>query len=125
MTIISKRAIIPHGVVFLYDPSMIVNVPNDTSEAPILYTDNCVSIWTLQEDDGEVMLTLADELTDVSGSKVFEGILKTDGRQIAFNDSAVDVLLNIIVSGRETTVSLFTNNSRYPDSVTAVVHTDS
>lgn len=122
MTIMTKRTIIPHGVVFLYDPSMIVDVPEDTGAAPILYTDDCVSIWTLQEDDGKVLLTLSDEMENAHGHRVFEGVLKTDGKRLAFNDSGVNPLLELAVSGNWTKVSLFTNDSTQPNSVTCVAH---
>lgn len=125
MTTLTMRSIIPHGVVFLYDPTMIVDVPEDTGSAPILYTNTCVSIWTVQEDDGEVLLTLSDDIADAYRRPVFEGIVETEGRRLAFNESGVNSILEIGVSGTLTKVSLFTNHSFYPDSVTCLIHPDS
>lgn len=122
MAELTTWATIPHGVVFLYDPSMIVNVPDDTSAAPILHTENCVSIWTLPDDDGEVLLTLSDELADVDGTRVFEGVLETNGKRLAFNDSGVNSLLELAVSGALTRILLFTNDGVEPSSVTCVAY---
>ena len=121
MTRITKRTVIPHGVVFLYDPSMIVDVPQDTGAAPILRTGNCISIWTLGEYDGEVLLTLSDEMEDVHGRPAFESLMRTDGGQLAFNDSGVNPLLELEVSGKWTRVAIFTNDELYPDSVMCLV----
>jgi hypothetical protein len=109
-------------VVFLYDPSMIVALPDDTSAAPILHTDSCVSIWTLPDHDGEVLLTLSDELADVDGTRVFEGVLETNGKRLAFNDSGVNSLLELAVSGALTRILLFTNDGVEPSSVTCVAY---
>ena len=125
MTTVTKRSIIPHGVVFLYDPTMIVDVPEDTGSAPILHTDTCVSIWTVQEDEGEVLLTLSDDVPDAHGRLVFEGVMETEGRRLAFNESGVNPILELAVSGTRTKVTLFTNQSFYPDSVTCLIHPDS
>lgn len=122
MTILTKRSIIPHGVVFLYDPTMIVDVPEDTSSAPILHTDNCVSIWTVQEDEGGVLLTLSCEVGDARGNPVFEGVIETEGGRLAFNDSGANSMLELAVSDNRTRVTLFTNDSVYPDAVTCLIH---
>lgn len=122
MTRITKQATIPHGVVFLYDPSMIVDVPDDTSAAPVLYTDNCVSIWTLDEDYGEVLLTISDELADIQGSRVFDGVIETSGKLLAFSDSGANSLLELPVSETLTRISLFTNDGVNPNSVICLAH---
>lgn len=121
MTMMTKQTIIPHGVVFLYDPSMIIDVPEDTGGASILHTDNCLSIWTVQEDDGPVLLTLSDEIENIHGHRAFDGFLRTDGKRLAFNDSGVNVLLELSTPGIRTKISVFTNDVRYPTSVTCLV----
>jgi hypothetical protein len=125
VTTVTKRSIIPHGVVFLYDPTMIVDVPEDTGSAAILYTDTCVSIWTVQEDEGKVLLTLSDDSADAHGDPVFEGVMETEGRRLAFNESGVKPILELAVSGTRTKVTLFTNHGIHPDSVTCLIHADS
>jgi hypothetical protein len=124
VTKLTKKMAVPHGVVFLYDPTMVVDVPEDTGAAPILHTDNCVSIWTLGEYEGAVSLTLSDEAVDACGDAVFEGFVETEGRRLAFNDSGVNPILDLAVPATRTRVTLFTSDPSYPDSVTCLVHAD-
>ena len=43
MVKLTTRAAIPHGVVFIYDPTTCVDALDDTSAWPVLHTSNCVS----------------------------------------------------------------------------------
>jgi hypothetical protein len=91
---------------------MIIDVPDDTGSAPILHTASCISIWTIEEDVGEVCLTLADEKVVHHGQRVFEGMLETNGRRIAFNESGVRRILQLTVANTLTKISLFANHRR-------------
>jgi hypothetical protein len=121
MTTLKKRIMIPHGVVFIYDPTMIIDVPEDTGSGPLLYTENCISVWTAQEEEARTLLTLSDDHTAARGDPVLEVMLNTEGQRLAFNDSSVNPILDIAVSNTITKVALFTNHHLYPDSVTCVV----
>lgn len=122
MTTLKTRCIVPHGVVFLYDPTMIIDVPEDTGSAPILQTKNCISIWTIQDDEGEVFLTLSDDSMAVNESLVLEAILETEGKRLAFNDSGTSKILEIPVFDNNTRVEIFTNHDMYPNAVVCIVH---
>jgi hypothetical protein len=117
----SVTVFIPHGVVLLYDPTMLIDVPSDTGSAPILATRNCVSIWTIGEDEGEVELRLIEIPEPAEGDLVFDGILQTLGRQIAFNDSACNPILLANAPGLATRVRVYTNATRYPTKVSCLV----
>ena len=122
MTKLTKMTPVPHGVIFLYDPTMIIDVPPDTSESAVLYTENCVTVWTIQETDGDVFLLLSDEEIDVSGQLVFDGTLTTDGRRLAFNDSSVNTIMELDVTSSRTRISIFTNDPQNPTAVACRIH---
>lgn len=116
----SLSSTIPHGVVFLYDPTMIVDVPPDTSSAPLLATQNCVSIWTLGEYDGHVTLMLGSEEKAAEGRLIFDGFLDTHGRNLAFNDSGCDSLLSINVLNIKTRIRVYSDHPRFPTVVCCI-----
>lgn len=111
---------IPHGVVFLYDPTMVIDVPPDTGQAPLLATPNCISIWTVGEDDGETTLMLGTERRAFAGSLIFEGELETEGKQLAFNDSGCGTLLCMDVPGSSTWVRVYSNHPQYPTTICCI-----
>jgi hypothetical protein len=112
---------IPHGVVFIYDPKAIIDVPEDTSAGPVLSTKNCVSIWTIGEYEGEVEISFADEIGDATCSLVFRGQLETPNKAIAFNNSSCEPLTEISLETVNTAVSIYTNDPRDPTKVVCVV----
>lgn len=113
----------PHGVLFIYDPTMIVDVPSDTASGPVLATANCVTVWTLGEDDGAVALQLGDESDRPEGTLIFQGMLATEGNKLALNDSGCNVLLSMDVPQSSTPVRVFANHDRYPTKVVCIVTT--
>ena len=76
---------VPHGVVFLYDPTMAIDIPSDTSAAPVSCSSDCLALWTVNEADGLTTLVLADNYDGSDCKLVFEGSLSTKGRTLAFN----------------------------------------
>jgi hypothetical protein len=112
---------IPHGVVFIYDPNAIIDVPEDTSAGPVLATKNCVSVWVVGEYEGDVELSFADKFENTECSLVFYGQLETPGKAIAFNSSGCDTLIKMSVPTIKTAISLYTNDARDPTRVVCVV----
>jgi len=86
---------IPHGVVFLFDPSAIVTVPDDTGAGPVLATEDCVSLWTVHDTEGLTTLTLTDGEEISTGEMVFQGTLNAPGKRLAFNTSGCDAIIEI------------------------------
>ena len=117
----SLKVPIPHGVVFLYDPSMIIDVPENTGTAPILYTSNCISIWTINEDDGMVSLEINGNRVPESLYLVYDGLLDTNGCELAINDSAGNSIISSSTQSNITRVRVFTNHKKYPSEVCVLI----
>src|SRR5689334_5813384 len=112
---------IPHGVVFLYDPTSIVEVPADTAAGPVLSAKGCISIWTLHEVDGVVELSFADQISDAGLRIIFKGLLETPGSTLAFNTSAFEPLIEVPVVTQSTALSIFSHDLRNPSKVVFIV----
>ena len=113
--------VIPNGVVFVYDPTAIIEVPSDTGAGPVLSTKDCVSIWTLHEVDGVVELSFADQISEPGLSLIFEGLLETPGSKLAFNTSACEPIIEVSVAAVHTALSIYANDSRDPSRVVCIV----
>lgn len=111
----------PHGIVFLFDPKMDVDIPPDTGAGPILYTDNCVSLWTIHEDDGKVELTITDEESRHGLTLRFDGRLRTESGRIAWNDSSANEIVTVPSPIGHIRVRIFTNHEIDPDKVLCVI----
>ncbi len=107
----------PHGLVFVYDPDAVIDVPEDTSEGPILGTETCISIWTVQAMDGKVRLTISDDPSDIRGTKRYSGLLRTQDRCVAINDAEVNEIVRLHVEADEVLVEVYTNDPASPSDV--------
>lgn len=112
---------VPNGVVFLYDPSAIIDVPPDTGAGPVLATDNCVSLWTVHEVDGSATLVLTDTYEDLDCKVVFRGRLKTAGRKLAFNTSSCDSIIELDLATEVAEVSVYSNDASDPSKIVCVI----
>ncbi|AOF97869.1 hypothetical protein [Sphingobium sp. RAC03] len=112
---------IPNGVVLVYDPTAIIEVPADTGSGAVLSTKNCVSIWTLHEVDGVVELSFADQISEPSLSLIFEGLLETPGCKLAFNTSACEPIIEVAVAAVQSALSIYTNDLHDPSRVVCIV----
>ena len=121
MTKLTRLCSAPNGIVFLYDPEMIIDVPPDTGEGPILTTDNCVSIWTIHEDDGQVELTLSNENVPDKGDILFSGKLKIESGRIAFNDSGVNELIGMPTRTGPVRIRIYADDALYPEKVLCIL----
>lgn len=113
-------ALIPHGVVFLYDPTAIIDVPADTGAAPVLATADCISLWTVHDVDGPTTLVLADKFDGDGCSLVFEGSLITKGGKLAFNTSSCEPIIQVHLSAPEAQVAIWANDAECPSRIVCV-----
>jgi hypothetical protein len=113
---------VPHGVVFIYDPTMTnIAVPPDTGAGPILATSNCVSVWTLHEVDGETTITLTTAYDGDDCELVFRGVIETNGRRVAINDSSCEALLETQLSNSRPEIEIYANDPTTPTKLVCVV----
>lgn len=111
---------IPHGVVFLYDPTMIVDVPPDTGVSPVLSTSDCVSLWTVHEVDGPTTLVLTDSYHDHDCKLVFHGALAARGRKLAFNTSSCEPIIEVEFGSDAPEVTIYADDLKEPSKVVCV-----
>ncbi len=112
---------VPHGIVFIYDPTMIVDVPADTGAAPVLATANCVSVWGQHEDDGPVHLVIAGSLDDNGCSLIFDGTVATEGKRLAISTSDCEVVVEMKVEGITTALQIYSNDGQFPTKIVCVI----
>ena len=108
---------IPHGVVFIYDPSMIADVPPDTSAAAVLSTADCISVWTAHEIDGPTTLVLADHYGGDDRKLAFRGSLITDAGTLAFNNSSGEVIIKVELKSEAADVAIYVDDVKVPSKV--------
>lgn len=112
---------VPHGVVFIYDPTMTnIAVPPDTGAAPLLATSTCVSVWTLHEVDGETTITLTSAYYGDDCELVFRGVIETNGRRVAINDSSGEALLDTRLSNSRPEIEIYANDPTTPTKLVCV-----
>lgn len=113
---------VPHGVVFIYDPTTTnIDVPPDTGAAPLLATSTCVSIWTLHEIDGEATITLTDAYNGDHCELVFRGVINANGRRLAINESSCKVLLETELSNSRPEIEIYASDPTTPTKLVCVV----
>ncbi|RYG95539.1 MAG: hypothetical protein EON58_13950 [Alphaproteobacteria bacterium] len=112
---------VPHGIVFVYDPTMVIDIPPDTGAGPVLATANCVSVWTQHEVDGAVQLIVSASDEDHGCSLVYEGTIASNGRRLAIHTSNCEAVVETDVEGVVTALRIYTNDPQSPTKVTCVV----
>jgi len=112
---------IPHGVVFIYDPTALVTVPPDTSKGPVLATDDCLSLWTVHEIDGSTTLVLTDSHESGSDEVVFKGSLRAPGRRLAFNTSSCEPIIEAELDGDTVQVVVYANDANEPSKLVCLL----
>jgi hypothetical protein len=100
---------------------MIVEVPDDTSAGPILSTENCISIWTIGQYEGRVSFLMSDEEYQPKYDRVFEGVIRTGGKSLAFMTSSCNEIMKLNTARTFTAVEIFTNAVDYPTEVVCVI----
>ena len=117
---VSATCHVPHGVVFVYDPALIVDVPDDTGTGPVLATSNCISLWTADEDSGPVTLVLTHRDQHDGYDRIFDGAIATSGR-LAFNRSDCTPIIEATVPEGSISISIYANDMRFPSKLVCVV----
>lgn len=112
--------LIPHGVVFLYDPTAIIDVPADTSAGPVLATADCVSLWTVLDIDGPTNLIITDRFDGIGCRLVFEGSVLAKGGKLAFNTSSCDPIIQVQLTGFVANVAIWANDAEWPSKLVCV-----
>ncbi|WP_132908827.1 hypothetical protein [Sphingomonas sp. BK235] len=107
MVTYTTRAAIPHAIVFINDPIMIIDVPENTGAAPALSTRNCVTIWTQHEDEGEVELSISDEPPPAALVPAFSGFIEVENGRIAYNNSSAEEILGADVASGIVPIEVF------------------
>lgn len=108
---------VPHGVLFVSDPSERVSIPPDTSAAVVTSTPDCVAVWALSEVDGETVIELAEKIEKPTGHLVFDGQIGAPGKKVAVSDSGGAVLLEQPVSSTRPKITIWVSNLENPDHV--------
>ncbi len=112
---------VPHGIVFVYDPTMVIDIPHDTGAAPVLATTNCVSVWTQHEDEGVVQLVIASSFEDNDCLLVYEGTIISGGRKLAINTSDCVAVIEVDVLTDATALMIYANDAWFPTRIICVV----
>jgi hypothetical protein len=105
---------IPNGIVFLHDPTMVVDIPPDTSAAPVLATSDCVSLWTVHEIDGSATLVFAEADEGDDCALLFQGTLPTEGGKLAFTNSAGETIVEIELEAKRVDVAIYADDTNEP-----------
>jgi hypothetical protein len=112
---------IPHGIVFVYDPTTPIDVPHDTGVAPVLATTNCVSIWAQHEDDGVTELVMSTSFEDSDCSLIFQGTVASVGGKLAINMSDCETAVEIDGLDVTTALKIYANGTPFPSKIVCVV----
>jgi hypothetical protein len=111
---------IQNGIVFLHDPTMIVDIPPDTSAAPVLFTSDCVSLWTVHEVDGSTTLVFADSLESDRYKLVFQGSLPCAGRKLAFTSAADETIIEFELDAQRADVAIYADDVNEPSKLVCI-----
>lgn len=111
------RINVPHGVLFVSDPSYRVTIPPDTSAGVVTFTSDCVVVWALSEVDGETEIKLSNKFDKVPRHRVFEGQIDAPGQNIAVSDSGGHVILEQPVASRRPQITIWVNDLENPSVV--------
>jgi hypothetical protein len=112
---------VPHGVLFIYDHSEKIIVPEDTSSGQVLSTNNCISVWTVGEYDGKVEIILSSGEYQSSQKCIFSGKIANIGKMISINRSDASVICQIDAYEAESNVTIYANDFPYSKLIHCVV----
>jgi hypothetical protein len=119
----TKTLEVPHGIVFLCDPEMDIDIPEDVGSAPVISTSNCVSIWTLHEIDGAVEVTITDEKLPTNLPLRYQGLLIISNNRLSYNNSSLEEIVGINVSHNKLQISIFSDDEFRPEKLVCFVET--
>lgn len=112
----------PYSQLVICDPTAQVEVPSWEHGATLAASDSCILCACYPEQDGPTRVIFGgDDDVQLKGLPVFEGTLKTPGRQIALETVEGDGILSMPTKGAETPVRIWTNRNWAPDEVVVVI----
>jgi hypothetical protein len=109
---------VPHGIVFVLDPANKSTVvpPHDPASATAS-NETCVSIKTVPEVDGEVLIKLGRPLNDADArgcTQVFRGVISTPSGKLAIVTSAYEKVLMVDVPTKVTPITVSVDEPSSP-----------
>lgn len=120
---------VPNAILFVLDPTnKDAIVPDYVHGECAASTSSCISVATIPDVDGEVILRLcspADAPVTTTGELAFEGTVETPGHVLAVGSSEVDRILDITVPSASTRITIRVDNLDSPVEVTVVVDSSS
>lgn len=113
----SAKVAPPNSLVLITD-SGGGEIPASMAGSLIAATSSCIAVGCRSESDGETAFTLGFA-RDVNPSYApfFEGKLATPNRKIVLRSVIGQTILEQQVSGWETTIQIWVNDTKEPDSV--------
>ena len=120
--IVEQTTFVPHGVVFLCDPTAVIDVPSDTGAGPVQATVNCASFWTRHEADGPTAFALSDKYERQDCELVFEGSLSAPGRKLGFSTSSGERIIDVDLNAEIAEVAVYSNDPSEPTKLFCVVN---
>jgi hypothetical protein len=117
---VEATTLVPHGLIFLCDPTAIIDVPADTSAAPVLSTANCASLWTVHEVDGPTTLVLCETYDGDDCKLIFQGSLTATGRKLGFSTSSGERIIEVDLDDEVAEVTVYSNDPSEPTKIVCV-----
>jgi hypothetical protein len=117
---VSATCRVPHAVVFIYDPALIVDIPEDTGAGPVLSTSSCIALWTADEESGPVALSISTAAPQECLEPVFRGEVLTAGR-LAFNRSDCTPIIEVPVTAGAVGLTIYADDATHPSQIRCVV----
>jgi len=107
----------PNSVIFVYDPTAAIVIPDEVGGALVKSTDTCISVGTLAEMDGKTKIILSDEIGHPTGTLIYSGRLSTPGKMLAVGDSVGQSIIEMNVMNFNVNVSIWVNHPSEPDNI--------
>lgn len=109
-----------HSIVFIADMDSDVEVPADTSAATVTFTDSCVAVWTLPEDEGPTTVCISDsEASDLI--VVFDGSIRAPNGLLSIHTSDHEVILSCGVPRGTVPAKVLVDDLQYPGRIALVI----
>lgn len=112
---------IPHAIIFVMDnDSKDLLIPEYIKGQLTAANGACLSIGTQADVDGDVHITLSDELSQdkvAQCSKVFEGKITTPDKKLSVCLSDGTVILEQKVKNPDTNIEVWANDDYAPDKI--------
>lgn len=109
----------PYHQIMIFDPTTKIEIPLWPRKLPpFVATDTCILCGCQADMDGktDVAFGRGDEVR-IETVPIFEGTLKTPGRQVALETVERDRILELTTANVETLVRIWTNRLLCPDKV--------